>query len=184
MVGYQHPDEWEGGAWVTSPSGAEAVVFAGTKSIGDKYWYGFVHPDGPEIPCVEAALADQFTVCRTADGSPCPDSDLGGCSGHPGYRGWWGSELAAWLIFYDTAELARVAEGSLSASAPQPYAHLDIDRHLFLTGDQVEPGMLGQGQQRRGRIGAAAFDRSTGRLYVLEPFADEARPVVHVFGVD
>jgi hypothetical protein len=28
---------------------------------------------------------------------------------------------------------------------PQPYARLDIDRHLFLTGDQVEPGMLGQG---------------------------------------
>jgi hypothetical protein len=43
--------------------------------------------------------------------------------------------------------------------------------------------MLGQGPQRHGRIGAAAFDRTTGRLYVLELFADAAKPVVHVFGV-
>ena len=43
--------------------------------------------------------------------------------------------------------------------------------------------MLGQGQQRRGRIGAAAFDRETARLYVLELFGDGAKPVVHVFGV-
>jgi len=184
MAGYQHPDEWEGGAWVTTPSGKEAVVFAGTKGTGDKSWYGWIHPDGPETPCVETALVGEFTVCWNADGTPCPDSDLGGCAGHSDFRGWWSSRFTAWLLFYDTGELAQVAAGSLSPSSPQPYAWLDIDSRLFLTGDQVEPGMLGQGQQRRGRIGAVAFDRASGRLYVLELFADAAKPVVHAFGVD
>jgi hypothetical protein len=132
---------------------------------------------------VETALADEFTVCWNADGTPCSESDLSGCAGHSDYRGWWSSRFAAWLLLYDPAELARVAAGSLSPSAPQPYAWVDIDRHLFLTGSQVEPEMLGQGPQRRGRIGAAAFDRQAARLYVLELFGDGAKPVVHVFGV-
>lgn len=183
MTGYQHPDEWEGGAWLTTPSGREAVVFAGTKATGARSWYGWIHPDGPELPCVETAFVDEYTVCWDADGTPCPESDLAGCTGHSDFRGWWSSRFAAWLLFYDTGELAQVAAGDLPPSAPQPYAWLDIDRHLFLTGDQVEPEMLGTGQQRRGRIGAVAFDRETGRLYVLELFADAARPLVHVFGV-
>ena len=183
MAGYQHPDEWEGGAWVTTASGKAAVVFAGTKGTGAKFWYGWLHPDGPEIPCVETAFVDEYTTCWNSDGTPCPESDLGGCTGHSDFRGWWSSRFAAWLIFYDPSELAQVAAGTLSPSSPQPYASLDIDSHLFLTGDQVEPGMLGHGPQRRGRIGAAAFDRSTGRLYVLELFADAAKPVVHVFSV-
>ena len=36
LAGYQHPDEWEGGAWITTPSGKSAVLFAGTKSTGAK----------------------------------------------------------------------------------------------------------------------------------------------------
>ena len=182
MAGYQHADEWEGGAWVTTPSGKEAVVFAGTKGTGAKFWYGWIHPDGPEVPCVETAFVGEFPVCWNSDGTPCPESELGGCTGHSDFRGWWSSRFAAWLVFYDTGDLAQVAAGSLSPSSPQPYAWLDIDRHLFLTGDQVEPGMLGEGTQRRGRIGAVAFDRATGRLYVLELFADTAKPVVTVFG--
>jgi hypothetical protein len=183
MTGYQHPDEWEGGAWVTTASGKAAVVFAGTKGTGAKFWYGWVNPQGPELPCIETGLLGQFTLCWNADGTPCPESDLGGCEGHNDFRGWWSSSFAAQLIFYDPAELAQVAAGSLAPSGPQPYASLDIDAHLFLTAEQVEPEMLGRGVQRRARIGAAAFDRDTGRLYVLELFADGAKPVVHVFGV-
>jgi hypothetical protein len=183
LAGYQHPDEWEGGAWITTASGKETVVFAGTKGTGAKFWYGWIHPDSPELPCIEVALLGQFTLCWNADGTPCPASDLGGCTGHSDYRGWWSSRFTAWLLFYDAAHLARVVAGSLAPSAPQPYAALDLDPYLFLTGDLVEPGMLGTGVQRRGRIGAASFDRANGRLYVIELFADGAKPVVHVFGV-
>jgi hypothetical protein len=52
LKGYQHPDEWSGGAWITTKSGKSAVLFAGTKATGAKYWYGFVNPGGTELPCV------------------------------------------------------------------------------------------------------------------------------------
>jgi hypothetical protein len=64
---------------------------------------------------------------------------------------------------------------------PQPYATLNIDEHLFLNPAGIEPEMLGIGVQRKGRIGDVAYDRNNGFLYVLELFADEARPVVHVW---
>jgi hypothetical protein len=184
LDGYQHPDEWEGGAWITAGEDRAAVVFAGTKSTGHKYWYGYVHPSGPEYPCVEVEMVDQFTLCRLADGTPCPAEDLGGCEGHPDYRGWWSTRFDAQFIFYDPADLSRVAAGEMAPWEPQPYATLDIDDHLFLNPAGVESEMLGTGMQRRHRVGDVAYDRGGGLLYVLELFADEARPVVHVWRVN
>ena len=182
LRGYQHPDEWEGGAWLTAPDGASAVVLVGTKATGAKYWYGYPNPAGAELPCVEVEMVGAFTLCRRADGTPCPPEDLGGCEGHSDYRGWWSTNYAAQFIFYDPDELAQVAAGTLPPWAPQPYAALDVDAHLFLTPD-VEPEMIGAGAQRHYRLGAAAYDRAGGRLYVLELFADGAQPVVHVWQV-
>jgi hypothetical protein len=47
MNDYHHSDEWSGGTWVTAGN-KTAVVFAGTKGIGD-CWYG--NPDGPCLEC-------------------------------------------------------------------------------------------------------------------------------------
>jgi len=181
LKGYQHGDEWEGGAWLSGGSGKSSVLFAGTKSSGAKYWYGWVHPAGPEFPCVETDFIGQFTVCRLADGSPCPSTDLTGCTGHSDYRGWWSSRFDAQLIFYDPVDLARVAKGQIPSWIPQPYAALDIDDKLFMNPQRVDEDMLGRGDQRRYRIGSAAFDRGSGLLYVLELFADDAKPIVHVW---
>ncbi len=181
LSGYQHADEWEGGAWVTTASGRSAVVFAGTKGIGARYWYGYVNPAGADLPCVDGAFVGQFPVCRMADGSPCPPADLVECAGHTSNRGWWSSRFAARLLFYDPADLARVAAGGLSPWEPQPYASLDLDDRLYLNPSRVDEDELGTGVQRRYRIGDVAFDRASGLLYLLELFADGARPVVHVF---
>jgi len=183
LAGYQHPDEWEGAAWVTTEAGGSAVVFAGTKSTGTRYWYGFVNPQGPEKPCVEGEMVGTFTVCRMADGAPCPESDLMECSGHSDYRGWWTTRWDAQLIFYDPEDLASVAAGDTESWTPQPYASIDIDEVLFANPSGVELEMLGQGDQRRYRIGEATFDRANGLLYVLELFADGAQPVVHVWRI-
>lgn len=51
MAGYSHSDEWSGGAWLSTeqPAGARfAVLFAGTKGIGDS-WYG--DASGPCLTC-------------------------------------------------------------------------------------------------------------------------------------
>jgi hypothetical protein len=180
LSGYQHPDEWNGAAWLTTPSGKSAVLFVGTKSNGTKYWYGYVNPAGPEFPCVDEEITD-FTTCRMADGSPCPQQDFKECSGHTDYRGWWTTRWDSQFIFYDPADLARVARGEMASWEPQPYAVVDIDEHLFFNPSGVEQDMLGTGDQRRYRIGDVAFDRAHGLLYVLELFADGAQPVVHVW---
>jgi hypothetical protein len=87
------------------------------------------------------------------------------------------------MIFYDVDDLARVAAGTLSSEDPQPYASLDLDDRLFLNPSHVDEDENGAGAQRRHRLGDTTFDRESGLLYLLELFADEARPVVHVFRV-
>lgn len=181
---YQHADSWEGAEFVTTGDDRQAVVFSGTKGTGEKYWYGWVNPEGAELPCIEESLVDQFTTCWTAAGEPCPAADLHECRGHNDYRGWWASRADAVLLFYDPADLARVASGDLDPHAPQPYAMLDLDAHMFLNPDTVEPDMLGVGNQRLNRLGAMAYDPAGQHLYVLELFADGAKPVVHVFSVE
>jgi hypothetical protein len=183
LAGYQHPDEWEGAAWLTTASGDSAVLFAGTKSTGTQYWYGYINPSSPDEPCVDGEMVDTFTVCRMADGTPCLESDLVECTGHSDYRGWWTTRWDAQFILYDPVDLADVATGVTESWAPQPYASIDIDEVLFANPSGVESDMLGSGDQRRYRIGEAAFDRDNGLLYVLEQFADGAQPVVHVWHV-
>jgi hypothetical protein len=181
LAGYQHPDEWEGGAWIETTSGRTAVIFAGTKAIGDRYWYGFANPRGPEYPCVAGQFVGQYPVCRLADGSECPPEDLAECSGHNDYRGWWSTGYEAQIIFYDPADLAEVAAGHMEPWQPQPYASLALDNVLFFDLANIDPDMLGAGVQRHYRIGSVAYDRIGNLLFVLELFADEDKPVVHVW---
>jgi hypothetical protein len=133
---------------------------------------------------VEEEMVNDFTLCRQADGSACPAEDFTECQGHNDYRGWWSTNFEAWLIFYDPADLARVAAGEIDSWEPQPYATLSLEQTLFHNPDGVEPDMLGVGVQRRYRIGDVAYDRANGFLYILELFADGAQPVVHVWRIE
>jgi hypothetical protein len=180
LAGYQHADEWEGGAWITTSAGSTAVLFAGTKGTGAKYWYGWVNPAGPGHPCVETEMIGQFPLCRNADGTQC---DEVGCTGHNDYRGWWSSSFEARFILYDPTDLARVASNEIQPWQPQPYATIGIDDSLLLNPMHVEEDMLGTGVQRKTRIGDVAYDRANNLLYVLELFADGAKPVVHVWRI-
>jgi len=181
LTGYQHPDEWEGGAWLTTSAGKSGVLFAGTKSNGDKYWYGFVNPSGPQAPCVEGEMVGQFPICRLANGELCPQEDLIECPNHSDYRGWWSTHFDAEFILYNPDDLARVARGEMDLWAPQPYVSMDIDPYLLNNPAGVEPDMIGSGDQRRFRIGDVAYDREHNLVYVLELFADGAKPVVHAW---
>jgi len=187
LAGYQHPDEWEGGAWLTTPSGRSAVLFAGTKSTGTKMWYGYINPLGPAYPCVDQHVTD-FDTCRLADGSSCPAQDYAGCCDEDlgtcvSYRGWWSTRFDAQFILYDPADLARVAAGTMESWQPQPYAAVDIDEHLYLDPPEWDEVTVGWGDQRRNRIGPAAYDRNNGLLYVVELYGEGAKPVVHVWKV-
>jgi hypothetical protein len=88
-------------------------------------------------------------------------------------RGWWSTSFVGQLLFYDPDDLAAVAQGTLEPSAPQPYATMDIDEYLY----HIES------TQQWHHLGAAAFDRDHGLLYISEPRADEDKPLVHVWRV-
>jgi hypothetical protein len=118
-----------------------------------------------------------------ADGTPCPDEDLVECEGHSDYRGWWPTRFDAQFILFNPDDLAQVAMKKMDPWEPQPYASLDIDEHLYLNPAGVEQDMLGTGVQRRFKIGAVAYDRKNNLLYVLELYADGAKPVIHVWRV-
>ncbi len=183
VEGHQHPDEWEGGAWITTASGKSAVLFAANKGTGAKYWYGYQNPAGPEYPCVNTDAALDFNACRMADGSPCPEADMVECDGHTSAKGWWCARFTPRLVLFDPSDLAEVAAGTMESWEPQPYANLDIEEHLLFNPDNVDIHMLGDGIQRRYLFGDAAYDRVHDRLYVLELFADGAKPAVHVWRV-
>lgn len=183
LAGYQHADEWEGGAWLTTSTGKTGVLFGGTKGTGAKYWYGYLDPVDPEDPCVDEAVIGDFEVCRLADGTPCPAADLVECPDPMTYRGWWSARFTARFILYDPADLAAVAGGGANPWDPQPYASLDLDEHRFLNPAGIETVLIGSGDQQRFRIGDVSYDRVNDLLYVLELFADEAKPVVHVWRV-
>jgi hypothetical protein len=75
--------------------------------------------------------------------------------------------------FYDPADLAAVAAGSLDPDRPQPYATLPLDDLLFAV----------RSDQQKRHVGAIAFDRAHGRLFVMEPLADGNDSIVHVWQV-
>ena len=155
---YREADHWWGGAWLTERDGA-AVVFAGTKALGNE-WYGFANGVVWHHDC--------------ADQNPptCPDVPEWPFDN----RGFWADDYQAQLIFYDPSQLVAVARGELDSWDPQPYAVLDLNGYL------LDP-TLDHGDYKRDLVGAAAFDRANGILYLVERLADEYRSVIHVFEI-
>lgn len=144
---YHHSDEWSGGAWIEKGDKA-AVVIPGIKGKGE-YWYGYY--DGsvwPEEP-------------------PFPDEG-------PGERGWWSDEFEAQMLFYDPADLAKVAKGEMEPYEPQPYTVLDFDDVLY-----------NRPKNEIRQLGSVSYDRERGLLYVFELRGDveNENPLVHVWKI-
>jgi hypothetical protein len=145
-----------GGAWLTVGE-KSAVVFVGTKALG-KTWYGFAN--GIEWPydCAET------NSCPDVPDWPYED------------RGFWAADYEAQIIFFDPDELAAVITDQKETWEPQPYATLSIQDVLF--DPELDPA-----RYKRDFVGAAAFDRSSGILFIIERLGDEYKSVIHVWQV-
>ncbi len=157
VADYHEADHWWGGAWLTDAGGNAAVIFVGTKALGNE-WYGFANGVVWAHDCAEK------NTCPDVPDFPYED------------RGFWAEEYQAQIIFYDPAQLVAVANGELESWQPQPYAMLDLTEYLFAP-------ELDFANYKRDFIGAIAFDREHGRLYVIERLADDAKSVIHVWQV-
>jgi hypothetical protein len=88
-------------------------------------------------------------------------------------RGWWSTTFVSQILFYDPADLAAVAQGTLQTWEPQPYAVLNLDSYLYHI----------TSTQQKHHVAAIAFDDANDLLYVIEPLVDEDRSIVHVWQV-
>ena len=158
MAGFAEPDEWSGGAWLTANDRA-SVIFVGTKAVG-RNWYGF--SNGVEYP----TSGDPDDVIPPVPDWPHDD------------RGWWSEDIGAQIIFFSPDQLADVAAGRLQTWEPQPYAVLDLTEDLFNPGFDYE-------NYKRYLVGAMAFDRANGLIYIMERLAVfDGESVVHVFRIE
>ncbi len=88
-------------------------------------------------------------------------------------RGWWAERFDGVLLFFNPDDLAAVASGETAPYQPQPYAELNIDPVLFHV----------TGEQQKRHLGAAAYDRENGYLYVTEFMADGEACLIHAWQV-
>jgi len=157
MDGYQESDHWLGSAWLTAGERG-ALIFTGTKALGES-WYGFANGVVWDYECAEQ--------------NNCPD--------YPEWpyddRGFWAEEYQAQIIFFSPDQLAAVARGEIATFQPQPYAVLNLNPYLLAP-------ELDFANYKRDLVAAAAFDRESGLLYVIERLADEYRSVIHVWRVN
>ena len=159
VVDYREADHWWGGAWLTAGDAA-GVVLVGTKAVGEE-WYGFANGVVWQHDCAE----NQPSTCPEVPEWPYDD------------RGFWAEDFRAEMIFFDPAELAAVARGEVDSWAPQPYATLVLDPYLLAP--ELDPAIY-----KRDLVGAMAFDRENGLIYLIERLADEYKSVIHVWEID
>jgi hypothetical protein len=90
-----------------------------------------------------------------------------------GYKGWHAEPYSATIFFYDTDELAAVADGTNpNAWDVEPYAVFDVNEFLINPYACV-----------RAILGGAAYDSTNNLLYIQELRGDGYSPVIHVFQI-
>ena len=160
MKGYSESDRFRGATWLTR-NNKSALVFTCTKAVG-KSWYGFANGTPWDYQCGQKG----FAACPKVPEFPYSD------------RGFWAEDFKPVLLFYDTNELAQVAEGEKKSWEPQPYHVFDLSPYFF------EPDYTRQDliNYKRDFVGAACFDEKNQLLYIMEPLADDdGKSIIHVF---
>lgn len=150
FIGYNHADWFRGAEWI-SAGGQNAVGLIGNRARGNN-WYGYTG---------ERMLHDWVTADL-----PYPDF----YATDPDGKGWRGHNKIPMLALYDPNELAAVAQGTIPAHQPQPYAAVRLDTALFFG-----PGRI---------IRESAFDPDHGLLFALEFVPEQdGRLIAHVWRV-
>lgn len=160
MKGYSDSDRFRGCAWLSKGT-KSAVVFTCTRAMG-KSWYGFADGTVWDYQCGQ----EGFPPCPQVPPFPYDN------------RGFWAEDFKPVLLFYDTNDLADVAQGRKKSWEPQPYLTIDLSPYL------IDPGYTKEDliNYKRDFVGSACFDEVHSRLFIIEPLADDdGKSIIHVF---
>ncbi len=153
MNNYKTPDQWTGAAWLSAGDNS-AVIFVGTKAIGNA-WYGY--SDG-------TLWEGEGTVVP-----PWPHND----------RGYWADSIQPQIIFFDPDDLASVANGAMETYAPQPYETMDLSAYFYETAyDYERAKRILTGGAAYDRTNGYIY------IVELRIEDDEEKSIVHVFQVE
>ena len=154
MAGNLNSDSWSGGAWLQNDAGS-AVLIAGTKMYGE-YFYGF--HDGTVYADIVHNIPTNHASVNTGKGGR-------------------GRSFRTMLVFYDPADLARVATGELPPNQIQPYTSMWIDKYMLVKNEH--------NPNYEYRLGTVEFDSVNKLIYVVERrvawVGYDIIDVVHVF---
>jgi hypothetical protein len=147
---------------IVFPQGTRSVLFFGRQGLGN-ICYGQGTSD--------KALHGQFV-------DPVNDPDVNYCfdpaDHNKGFHAW---PYAHYVWAYDALDFKRVRDGLASPWDLKPYKVFRLNLPLDTTfGDAADV------QSRR--IGGAAYDPSTGRVFLSQMFDDGRSPIIHVFKMD
>lgn len=109
------------------------------------------------------------------DADPNMNNDPGVCNENKGYTcGSQGQPAPGYIgqvLFYDSADLAKVARGELNPWDPRPYATANLSNYL------IDAGC-------RASFGGGCYDSQNRKLYIVElGKASPDNPVIHVFHI-
>jgi len=149
--GYKHSDDWREAMWLTAAN-QNAVAIVGNKALGHN-WYGY---NGENMQH-DWVIADV----------PYPDF----WETDPDGKGWRAHNRLPMIIFFDPAELAKVAEGQIPSYQPQPYTARRIPKNIFFGATH--------------EIFSAAFNAKDGILFVTEFVRElEGKLLLHTWKVN
>jgi hypothetical protein len=151
VAGYKHSDDWREAVWLTA-SNQNAVAMVGNKALGHN-WYGY-HGERMRHDWVIADV-------------PYPEF----YETDPDGKGWRAHNRQPMIIFFNPADLAKVAAGQMQPFEPQPYSAFRIPKALFWGATH--------------EIFSATCDNQNRLLYVTEFVREfEGRLLLHVWRIN
>jgi len=101
-------------------------------------------------------------------------------------KGYHSDPTYAAILFYDTDDLALVAQGDKESYEPHPYAVFNVTKYLYPAEHNANPEANGLSLEGFRGLGGVGYDRDRQLLYVMQRGIDgfyERAPIVHVFRV-
>jgi hypothetical protein len=145
---------------IVFPQGTRSVLFFGRQGLG--------------TICYGQGTGDKALHGQLVPGEVDVDYCFDPADHNKGFHAW---PYAHYVWAYDALDFAKVRGGTLAPWDLKPYKVFQLNLPL-----DTPFGDAADAQSRR--IGGAAYDPATGRVFLSQMFDDGRAPIIHVFTID